>query len=202
LTELTDRLEDLASAPCREVKATGVLRPDVVAAEAALRKAEAELKLQKANRIPDPTVLAQYEHEPPDAPNSVGFGVSFPLPLWHHNRGNILAAQTACEQARYAYDKALAQAAADIAMARLGYEDALRRWQGYRENIRKKSAEIRNTLAYAYEKGGASLLDMLIAERNDNEVRLAAMQAASDTATTLAALAAATLEIPGPKTHQ
>ena len=61
------------------------------------------------------------------------------------------------------------------------YEDASNRWQRYREDIRPKSAEVRTTKAYAYQKGGASLLDMLVAERDDNEVRLAAIQAASDT---------------------
>ena len=50
-------------------------------------------------------------------------------------------------------------------------------------------------MAYAYQKGGASLLDLLVAERNDNDVRLAAAQAASDTAATAAAFKAATEEI-------
>ncbi|MGD0089612.1 MAG: TolC family protein [Planctomycetota bacterium] len=94
--ELSDELETLcvASAPVN-TNSVGTWRPDVVVAEAALRKAEADLRLQKANRIPDPTVLAQYEHQPPDNPNSVGFGVSFPVPLWNRNRGNILAAEAA-----------------------------------------------------------------------------------------------------------
>jgi cobalt-zinc-cadmium efflux system outer membrane protein len=193
---LSDRLESLVtSAESIATNSTGQWRPDVVAAEAAWRKAEADLRLQKANRIPDPTVLAQYEHEPPDAPNSVGLGVSFPLPLWNRNRGNILAATAAREQARLAYEKARAQAVADIATALLGYENAAQRWQNYRDSIRPKSESVRKTKAYAYEKGGASLLDMLVAERDDNDVRLAAMQAASDTAAALAALKAATMEI-------
>jgi hypothetical protein len=47
-------------------------------------------------------------------------------------------------------------------------------------------------MAYAYEKGGASLLDLLIAERNDNEVRLSATQAAGDTAIAAATFKAVT----------
>jgi cobalt-zinc-cadmium efflux system outer membrane protein len=190
---LTDRLEALsAQAAPPATNVSGVGRPDVLAAEAAMRKAEADWRLQRAMRVPDPTVLAQYEHEPPDTPNTVGFGVSFPLPLWNHNRGNIMAANAVREQARLAYEKISAQAAADIAVARLAYEDALRRWQTYRQSIRPKSEEVRKTLAYSYQKGGASLLDMLVAERNDNDVRIAAMQAASDAAAALASLKAAT----------
>jgi outer membrane protein TolC len=50
-------------------------------------------------------------------------------------------------------------------------------------------------MAYAYQKGGASLLDLLVAERNDNDIRLVAAQAASDVASTGAAFKAATQEI-------
>src|SRR5262249_32806066 len=77
---LADQLEQLASRPVPGRETDGSMRPDVLAAEAAWHRAESELRLQKANRIPDPTVLAQYEHEPPDSPNSIGLGVSFPLP--------------------------------------------------------------------------------------------------------------------------
>jgi cobalt-zinc-cadmium efflux system outer membrane protein len=193
---LTEPLETLAaSAAPLTTNSVGTWRPDVVAAEAALRKAEADLRLQKANRVPDPTALAQYEHNPPDSPNSVGFGVSFPIPLWNRNRGNILAAEAARDQARLAFEKARAQAVADIATALLAYNDAVKRWQNYRDSIRPKSEQVRKTKAYAYQKGGASLLDMLVAERDDNDVRLAATQAASDTVVAIATLQAATLEI-------
>ena len=53
----------------------------------------------KALRVPDPTVLAQYEREPPDQTSTVGFGVSFPLPLWNRNRGGISAAEADYRQA-------------------------------------------------------------------------------------------------------
>src|SRR6266446_2476700 len=190
---LSDALETLLAPVAQpETNRAGSGRPDVVAAEAALRKAEADLRLQKANRIPDPTLLAQYEHDPPDMPNTLGLGVSFPLPLWNRNKGNIRAAEAAREQARLALEKTQAQAAADITTARLAYDSAFQRWQTYRDSIRPKSEQIRKAMAYAYEKGGASLLDLLVAERNDNEVRLAAAQAAGDTAIAAAAFKAAT----------
>jgi len=193
---LTGSLEQLTrSLPGAATNSTGACRPDVIAAEAAWRKAEADLRLQKAIRIPDPTVLAQYEHDPPDFPNSIGFGVSFPVPLWNRNRGNILAAEAAREQARLAFEKARAQAVADIATALLAYNDAAKRCQSYRESIQPKSDQVRKTKAYAYQKSGASLLDMLVAERDNNDVRLAANQAASDTAIAIATLKAATQEI-------
>ena len=57
-----------------------------------------------------------------------------------------MAAHAARQQARLAYEKVSAQAAADIAVARLAYEDAFHRWQTYRESIRPKSEEVRKHL--------------------------------------------------------
>ncbi len=193
LTEDLDKL--FTSLPQPSTNSTAFRRADVLAAEAALRKAEADVRLQRANRIPDPTVLAQYEHVPPDNPNSVGFGVSFPVPLWNRNRGNILAAEAAREQARLAFEKTKAATVADIASAQLAYQDAIRRWRAYHDSIRPKSEQVRQTVAYAYQKGGASLLDLLSTQRSDNDVRQAAAQAQSDLITATTALNAATAQL-------
>ena len=200
---LADHLDDLCAEPPPIVSAPqGFRRPDIVAAEAALRKADADIRLQKANRIPDPTILAQYEHQPPDKFNTMGIGVSFPLPLWNRNRGNILAAEAAREQARFALEKIQAQAVADVLTSKLAYQDSIKKWRTYRDEIRPKSEGVRQALAYAYAKGGTSLLDMLVAERNDNDIRLAATQAAGDAAAALAALRAATTEISPGETNK
>ncbi len=166
-------------------------RPDLLAAESAKAKADADLKLQKAYRVPDPTVEFQYEHNPPDFPNTVGVGISLPLPLWNHNRGAIEAARSATEQARAQVEKVRGQIAADIINARIAYDDAAARLARYTQSIQPRSQAVTETIAFAYHKGGASLLDLLQAERNDNDVRLAAAQAASDTAIAAAALEAA-----------
>ena len=73
----------------------------------------------------------------------------------------------------------------------MAYEEAAARLQRFRTQIRPKSEQVRKTVAFAYEKGGASLLDLLSAERNDNDVRLATAAAAADTATAAVNLKAA-----------
>ena len=188
--QLSDALEPLAETPAvpTNTVAAVMTRPDVRAAELAHTKAESDVRLQKAQRVPDPTFFGQYEHEPPDLPNTVGFGVSFPLPLWNRNKGNISAAQATLEQTRLQAEKVRAQAAADVVVAQNSYGSALSRWQRYRDELQPKSGKIRKTVAYAYEKGGASLLDLLSAQRNDNDIRLATAQAAADAATAAAAL--------------
>ncbi len=79
---------------------------------------------------------------------------------------------------------------ADISNAESGYNEAHARWLSYRDKTAPKSTKVRDSVAFAYEKGGASLVDLLDAERTDNDIRLATVQAMSDTASAIAGLVA------------
>jgi outer membrane protein, heavy metal efflux system len=189
-------LDDLVQAPPPSVADSGpdAVRPDVLAAEADLRGAKANLRLQKAIRVPDPTVQIQYEHEPPSGgppADTAGIGVSFPLPIWNLNGGNIKAAQASVDQFAMAAGKVRTQMQADISTAETEHNEARARWISYRDKTGPKSTKVRESVAFAYEKGGASLVDLLDAERTDNDIRLATVQAISDTASAIADLVAA-----------
>ena len=186
-----DTLESLAQFTDRPGETARGLRPDLMAADAAVKKAEADLKLQRAMRMPDPTISLQYEHEPQDQPNTVGLGVSFPLPLWNRNTGAIQSAEAARQQAELQLAKTKAQVAAEVTSAEFAYGDAAARWQRYTKEILPKSKQVAEAVAFAYRKGGASLLDLLTAERNDNDIRLATAQSLADRATAAATLLAA-----------
>ena len=173
---------------------TSALRPDVLAAQTDVRAAEANLELQIAERIPDPTIALQYEHNPPGGGppvDTIGLGVSFPLPLWNQNQGAIHAAQAAVEQSRLALAKLQAQMASDILNAEAAFNEASSRLKRYREQIATQSASARASVIFKFEKGGATLVDLLEAERTDNDVRLATAQAMADAASTAADLVAA-----------
>jgi cobalt-zinc-cadmium efflux system outer membrane protein len=193
-----DSLDQLIATPPNTVTnglKPQVARPDVFVADANLKSSVANLKLQKAMRIPDPTISVGAEHNPPGGGPPVdtfNIAVSFPLPLWNLNGGEIKAADAARAQAEIALEKAKARVMADIANAGSEYDEASQRWQRYRDQTVPKSATVRDSAAFAYEKGGASLVDLLEAERTDNDVRLAAAQAQADTASATADLQAAT----------
>ena len=169
-------------------------RPDVLAAKADLQGGQAQLQLQKAMRIPDPTFSVGAEHNPPGGGPAVDtflLGVSFPLPLWNRNGGNIKAAQAAVEQFGDMLGKIKAQAAADIADAESAHHEARERWLRYRDETAPKSAKVRESVAFKYDRGAATLADLLNAEQTDNTIRLALAQAMNDTASTAADLIAA-----------
>ena len=192
-----DSLEKLmeisSAAPAPESKPDAA-RPDVLAAETDLRAAKAQLQLQKATRIPDPTFMVGAEHNPPGGGPPVDtllVGVSFPLPLWNRNGGNIKAAQAAVTQLGDTLGKVKAQAAADLVNAETTYSEARGRWLRYRDETAPKSASVRESVAFKYKQGGATLLDLLNAEQTDNTVRLALAQAMNDAASAAADLMAA-----------
>lgn len=186
----SDSLERLAkeSPPSRGHSSE---RSDLKAAKADVEKAEAELRLQKAQRVPDPTIVVQYEHQPPDLAETVGVGVSFSLPVWNRNSGAILAAGAGRNQAVQQQRRVEAKIAAEISAAEQSYQAAMERYRRQSNVIAPKSSAVLKTVELAYEKGGASLLELLAAERTDLETRLSAAQASADTATALAALCAA-----------
>jgi cobalt-zinc-cadmium efflux system outer membrane protein len=189
-----EKLANLSATQAAMAPAVGE-RPDVLAADADLRSADANVKLQKALRVPDPTFLLEYERNPlppgPPPPDTFGVGVTFPLPIWNRNSGNIKAAEAAREQSALALGKARAQAMFDITNAQIAYGEASQRWQRYQTQIGPQAAQVRESVSFAYEKGGASLVDLLDAERTDNDVRVATAQALSDTASAAADLQAA-----------
>jgi cobalt-zinc-cadmium efflux system outer membrane protein len=126
---------------------------------------------------------------PPD--NTFGIGLSFPLPLWNLNRGNIASAQASLAQFQDALGKVQAQAAADLANARTELDEASSRLHRYQTAILSQSAAVRKSVSFAFEKGAATLVDLLEAEPTDNTVRLAAAQAMADTASAQADMTAA-----------
>jgi len=184
---MADDLGELAAVG--EVNGPTAPRPDLVAAQATLRKSEWDWRLQRAMQVPDPTILVQYEHEPFDQPNTIGVGISLPLPIWNQNGGNIHAAAAVRDQAASQVGKIQTQVASDISTAEVAYQEALTRWHKYQKDISPRASEVLKSVTYAYQKGGATLLDLLEAERSDNDIRLATAQAMADSATTAATLA-------------
>ena len=103
--------------------------------------------------------------------------------------GKIMSVNT--KKSRVLVEKIKAEIAAEILSAQIAFRDARHRWDSYRQEVQPRSAEVLQAVSFAYEKGGASLVDLLTAQRSDNEVRLATAQASAEAAAARAALQAA-----------
>jgi cobalt-zinc-cadmium efflux system outer membrane protein len=166
-------------------------RGDVLAARALAEQAKAQADLQRAQRVPDLSLFVQYESDRPGNTNTVGAGVAIPLPLFDRSRGAIAAADAAREQAEHEARRVRAQASADLAAARTALAAALDRRRLLLDELLPRAQSVRATVAFAYEKGLASLLELLEAERSLNDVRLAAVSSLGEALSTAADVAAA-----------
>lgn len=76
-------------------------RPDVKAQRLQVKYHEKSLAYEKAQRVPDITVSANYDRYSGVWKDFVGFGVSFDLPFLNRNQGGIKAAKINKEQSQY-----------------------------------------------------------------------------------------------------
>ena len=185
LADLTPKADSAQSLP-----GSGV-RPDLASAEADLKKADLDLRVQQRERIPDVTLGVQYERSPPDLDNTVGVSMSVPLPIFDRNAGGIESARAARGQAEAHLEKARNQAAADIASARVASREARMRAERYEHELAPKSAEVLKTIEFSYRRGGRSLLELLAAERDDRDIRVATLRAEADYAESTVSLLSA-----------
>ncbi len=179
---LADKLGDLGDKlALHRAEAKGE-RPDVVAAEAMVAQMEANFRLARAGRIPDLTLAPLVEHNPspPSSTNTVGFGISLPLPIWNQNKGAIALAKAQKEAAELALQKVREMVMSDAVQASATYRATRDKWVNYRDTVVRQSNASLQAVRFAYEKGAKPLVALLDAIRSDNDVRTAQAQAASD----------------------
>jgi cobalt-zinc-cadmium efflux system outer membrane protein len=84
------------------------------------------LQLEKAQRIPDITVSANYDRYAGLWKNYIGFGVSFSLPFFNRNQGNIKMARLGMEQSKYLEQQVQNDVFNEISEAYSNYEQSLK----------------------------------------------------------------------------
>ena len=146
-------------------------RPDLRAAVQAVDKAETDHKLAVANGSTDPTLIFDVGRNPPiDA--YFGVGVNIPLRIFDRNQGEKLRTQidiTRNEKLRAATE---AQVFNNVDSAYATLNGSLILLRPYKEKYLEQAVRVRETVFFAYQHGGASLLDFLNAESDYRSVQL------------------------------
>lgn len=75
-------------------------RPDIVAMCYDIDAANHEVKLQKANALPQFSVKGEYDKNGNIGHNYFQAGIGLTIPLWNHNKGNIQSAKVNLQQAQ------------------------------------------------------------------------------------------------------
>lgn len=163
--------------PTQLISAEGTLA--LAAANADARTASAQVRLARAQRIPDVTVSASARRL--EATNDVAavFGVSVPFPVFNNGRAAIAQAQAQAQatQAEALRRVALLEADRSIASAQAELANAATTARTAGGPALTAAAEAARIARLGYAAGKFSQLDLLEAERTLRETRAAAIDA-------------------------
>jgi outer membrane protein, heavy metal efflux system len=149
-------------------------RPDVREAVEDVRRAQADNRLAHANAVPDITPSLGYgwtSDRPEQIFNNTTvfngniLGVSFDIPLFSRNQGEIERTAKDAQRVGVVQDAVIVQAHAEVDIASAGLNNARVKYTVLRDNYFPKARTIRDRTQLAYRQGAASLLDFLDAER-------------------------------------
>jgi cobalt-zinc-cadmium efflux system outer membrane protein len=166
-------------------------RPDLKAAQLSERAAEASIRLQDAQRIPDINLGAGITQVPEGGSNYT-FGVGITLPVHDRNQGERAKARIEKEKARNQEQLVTNQIISDVDKALIAFQLQKRRVDLYRTGVLTKVNDIQNLTEYSLKAGESSILDLLDAIRTRRDTLAGFYQALFDYESSLLDLELAT----------
>jgi cobalt-zinc-cadmium efflux system outer membrane protein len=155
-------------------------RPDLKAAIEGIEQAQTNHKLAIANGSTDPTFAAWYtfnsSNNNPNAPDTLGLSVEVPLRIFDRNQGEKQRTLIDIDRNQQLTDAARAQVFSDVDSAYEQVRSNIALLQPYKTQYLDQSTRVRDTVTYAYQHGGASLMDFLNAQSDYRVVQLAYLQ--------------------------
>jgi len=149
-------------------------RPDLRAAQLGVTAAQSQLELAKANGKHDLNTTFSYSHV--GAVNSETFFFNIQLPIFDRNQGEIARTQYAITQSQELSSEQSSIVLTDVTNAYESLRTQDQIVQLYQSGYLKQAEDSRDISQYAYQRGAASLLDYLDAERSYRATELAYRQ--------------------------
>jgi len=155
-------------------------RPDLRAALESMQQAQTNHKLAVANGLADPTFSTWYSYNPafnnPFGRYTLGASVSVPLRIFDRNQGEKQRTLIDIDRNKELTDAARAQVFSDVDSAYEQVESNVALLRPYMAQYKDQATRVRDTVTYAYDHGGASLMDFLNAQSDYRAVQLAYLQ--------------------------
>src|SRR5579859_1897194 len=146
-------------------------RPDLKAALQSVDKAKTDHKLAVSMGSTDPTFGVDVGRNQP-IDEYVGFSVSIPLRIFDRNQGEKLRTQLDIDRNEKLLDATRAQVFSDVDSAYATVTSTLTLLQPYKERYLQQASRVRDTIAFSYEHGAASLLDFLSAQADYRSIQV------------------------------
>ena len=150
------------------------VRPDVRSKRFTFSQREADLRLAKAYRVPDLTVGTGYAvqgAQGPDNPQQWALNFGMPLPLFNRNQGGIRQAEVAVQTAEADLNKALNVVENEVEVAYRNLMHSRRLVEAYVGGVLDDARATFTIVERAYERGGATILDLLDAARTSRTIQ-------------------------------
>ena len=147
-------------------------RPDLKAAVEAIDRAKTDNRLAIANGTSDPTWGFDIGRNPP-LPSYVGLSVSWPLRIFDKNQGEKLRTKLDIDRADKSRMAAEAQVLSDVDSAHATVAGTIELLKPYKQEYIPQSVQVRDIVTFAYQRGGASLIDFLDAQKQYRDIQLA-----------------------------
>ncbi len=150
------------------------VRPDVRSKRFTQSQREADLRLAKAYRVPDLTVGTGYAvqgAQGPDNPQQWALNFGMPLPLFNRNQGGIRQAEVAVQTAEADLNKALNVVENEVEVAYRNLMHSRRLVEAYVGGVLDDARATFTIVERAYERGGATILDLLDAARTSRTIQ-------------------------------
>ena len=168
----------------------------MVSARQALEASRLGVKLAKANRIPDVDIgfgwqrsfASNNEIAPSPQFDLLGLSVSVPIPVFNTLRAELDMARFASEQAEKTWQSARLKAEVEIRQAYARYQLAVARWPNIRRGRYGIPPQFWRQSSTATSAANTSLLEVLNAQREENNVYLAYYDTLTEYAKALVAL--------------
>ncbi len=163
--------------PLDEIRQTALdTRPDLEAALQSVDKAKTDHRLAVANGSTDPTFSAWYTYNPsfnnPNDHQTLGASVSIPLRIFDRNQGEKLRTQLDIGRNEKLMEATRAQVFSDVDSAYATVTSTVTLLQPYKDKYLQQAARVRDTIAFSYQHGAASLLDFLNAQAEYRSVQV------------------------------
>ena len=152
-------------------------RPDLRAALEGIEQAKTNHRLAIPNGSTDPTLGAWYTYNSsnynPNGIQTLGLSVSVPLRIFDHNQGEKKRTLIDIDRSEQTEDAAKAQVFSDVDSSYEQIRSNIVLLTPYKEKYRDQATRVRDTVTFAYQHGGASLMDFLNAQSDYRVVQLA-----------------------------
>ena len=129
------------------------------------------LNLERANRLPSPTLSGGYKRSEADRTNTFLVGLGIPLPLFDRNQGAISSLRVQSEALKSAREQALVNAEAELEAIHRRFNTLLENRASLDTLILPKAEEAYRSLKRAYKLGRIPYATLLEGEHSLVEVR-------------------------------